>query len=244
MTKECHIMPFIKSRDQVGPSLGFMLTLRALALLALSGCATMKESDTARTGVEQLLISSAVDRSLDRVDLKPIGGAKVFLDTQYLDCVDKNYIIVAMHQRLMTNGCTMVGKAEDAQVVVEVASGGVGTDRNDLFIGMPEIPLPPPSPIAIPRLPLFSRTKAMGTAKLAVVAYDATSKQPVINNGYSIARADHKNLNVLGVGGMQTGSVPTELARATGEAESLADLPSSIARRASSSGAASGTTRR
>jgi hypothetical protein len=196
-----------------------------VAAAAFTGCATMKESDTARTGIEQLLISTAVDRSLNRVDLRPIAKAKVFLDTQYLDCVDKNYIIVAMHQRLMQNGCTLVGKAEDAQVVVEVASGGVGTDRNELFVGVPSIPLPPPSPISIPKLPVFDRTKAMGTAKLAIVAYDATTKQPVINSGYSIARADHRNTNVLGIGGLQTGSVHRELVAATGEAESLADLP-------------------
>ena len=191
----------------------------------------MKESDTARTGIEQLLISSAADRALDKVDLAPIANAKVFLETKYLDCVDKNYIIVAMHQRLMQQNCTLVEKAEEANVIVEVGSGGVGTDRHELFVGIPEIPLAPPSPIAIPKLALFTRTKAMGTAKLTVVAYDATTKHAVINSGFAIARSDHKNWNVMGAGGVQGGTLSTEIAQATGERDSMVTMPSSIAGR-------------
>src|SRR5689334_21214860 len=162
-------------------------SLACLVIALLSGCTTIKESDTARTGIEQLLISSAVDRSLDKVDLAPIAIAKVFVETKYLDCVDKNYIIVAVHQRLLQRNCTIVEKPEEAQVVLQVGSGGVGTDRHELFVGIPEIPLLPPSPIAIPKLALFTRTKAMGTAKLVVVAYDTATKRAVINSGATLA---------------------------------------------------------
>ncbi len=179
---------------------------------ATVGCATMKHSDTARTGVEQLLISSAADKALDKVDLRPIAQAKVFLETKYLDCVDKNYIIVSMRQRLMRSGCTLVEKVEDAQVVVEVASGGIGTDRNELFLGTSEIPLPPPSPVSIPRLALMERKRAIGTAKIAVLAYDAKTKAAVINNGFALARSDHRTTNLLGLGGINSGSVHQELA--------------------------------
>lgn len=75
-----------------------------------AGCASMKKSDTARTGVEQLLISTAVDRTLDKVSFAPMRGAKVFVEEKYLDCTDKNYIIVSLHQRLMRAGCTIVDK--------------------------------------------------------------------------------------------------------------------------------------
>jgi hypothetical protein len=200
----------------------------AVVGIVVCGCATMKESDTARTGIEQLLISSAADQALAKIDFQPIARAKVFLDPQYLDCVDKNYIVVALHQRLLNNGCTLVGKAEEADVVLEVASGGVGTDRNELFVGIPEIPLPPPSPIAVPKLAFYTRTRAMGTAKLAIVAYDAKSKAPLINTGYSLARADHKNWTVLGMGGIQGGSVPQEIATATGESDGI-QIPTAVA---------------
>jgi len=204
-------------------------------LVLLCGCATIKESDTARTGIEQLLISSAVDRALDKVNFQPIHGAKVYVEPKHLDCVDKEYVLVALHHRLLAETCTLCDKPEDADVQMEISSGGVGTDRQDLFIGIPEIPLAPPSPIAIPKLSLFNRSKSMGTAKLLVVAFDSKSKQPVINSGYALARSDFKNLTILAGGGVQSGSVEKELVAATGERSSTIGLPQSIAARGSAS---------
>jgi hypothetical protein len=195
----------------------------AILLLTLPGCATIKQSDTARTGIEQLLISSAADRALDKFDLRRIAGAKVFVDTQYLDCTDKNYVLVALHERLLADHCTLVGKQEDSDVVVEIGSGGVGTDRDDLFVGFPGMATPVPAPVMVPRIALFERSKAMGTAKIALVAYDTKSKLPVINAGYSLARADHNHWEVLGLGGQQSGSVQRELVAQTGQPSSLSD---------------------
>jgi hypothetical protein len=200
-------------------------------LVLITGCATIKESDTARTGIEQLLISSAADRALDKIDFQPVHGAKVYVEPKHLDCVDKEYIFVALHQRLLAQNCTLVDKPEDADVQMEICSGGVGTDRQDLFIGVPEIPLAPPSPIAIPKLTLFNRSKAIGTAKLLVVAYDTKSRLPVINSGYTLARTDFNNWTVLAAGGVQTGTVETELVAATGESSSTLSMPHSVASR-------------
>jgi hypothetical protein len=198
-----------------------MARLIAAIVLAggLTGCVTQKETHTPRTGVEQLLVSSAIDQSLERVDFTPLRSKKIFFETKYLDCVDKNYIIVAMHQRLLASNAKMVDKVDDAEIVVEIGSGGVGTDSQDMFVGIPEIPLAPPSPIAIPKLAFFTRNKMNGTAKLLVVAYDAKTKSPVINAGSAMARSDQKTWNVLGTGTVQTGSVPDEIAAATGETD-------------------------
>lgn len=189
------------------------------------GCASIRHSDTARTGVEQLLISSAVDGALNKVDLRPISGAKVFLDTQYLDSVDKNYILISLHQRLLANQCTLVSKAEESDVVLEVGSGGVGTDGSEFYLGFPGVSLPAPAPVMIPKIALFQRNRSIGTAKLSLVAYDTRSKRPVINNGYALARADHRNWQVLGLGGQQSGSVHRELVAQTGEPNSLIESP-------------------
>ncbi len=189
-------------------------------LIGLSGCATIKQSDTSRTGVEQLLISSAVDRSLNKVDFRPIARAKVYIEPKYLDCVDKNYILLSLHQHLLAHDCTLVDKPEDSDVTVEIGSGAVGTDRKDVFLGVPEISLPG-SQIALPRLAMFTKTRSNGTAKLALVAFDSKSRKPVINQGTSLARSDHNNWSLLGAGPVVTGSVPNEILAATGESESV-----------------------
>jgi hypothetical protein len=202
-----------------------------LMSLILMGCATQKESHTARTGIEQLLVSSAIDQSLDKVQLEPLKGKQVFVETKYLDCVDKNYIIVSLHHRLLTQNVVLVDKPDNADVILEVGSGAVGTDGQELFVGIPEIPLPPPSPIAIPKLALITRTKMNGTAKLLVVAYDARTKAPLLMPGTSLARSDQNNWNIMGAGPMLSGSVPTEIANATGEVDLTVGNAVHLARR-------------
>lgn len=196
-----------------------LLWLLAIAIAAGNGCASIKESDTARTGLEQLLISSAVDRSLARVDFKPIAGAKVFLKPDLLDCVDKNYILLTIKAKLLRNDNTLVDKPEDADVILEVASGGVGTDRTDLFVGTPEMNLGLMG--GLPKTTVYERKKAMGTAKLVIVATDTKSKQPVINNGFSLARSDHQHWSMLGVGPVTSGQVVREIETSTGQSETL-----------------------
>ena len=215
----------------------FRLSMAAGLLAALAGCVTTKESDTARTGVEQMLISSAVDRALDKIDFATVRGAKIYVEEKYLDCVDKNYVFIALHERLLVNGCTLMDKADDADVVMQIGSGAVGTDRQDFFIGLSQIPLAPPSPISIPQFSLFSREKANGTAKLVIIAYDAKSKRAVMNSGISLARSDFKSWKIIGSGSVESGSVPHDVLVATGQRDDILDVvpkgvvPSNIAGR-------------
>lgn len=187
--------------------------------VAACGCATVKQSDTARTGIEQLLISSAVDESLDKIDFAPIAGATVHLKTDYLDCVDKNYVIVGLHSRLLAQGCSIADKPEDAEVLLTVASGGVGTDRTDMAVGTPEIPLGLMG--SVPKLTVFERKRAMGTAKLRVLATDAQSREVVLDQGYTLARSDHQFWSAMGAGPVMSGSVANQLALHTGKSDSV-----------------------
>ena len=188
------------------------------------GCASMKESDTARTGLEQLLISNAIDQSLAKVDFRPIAGAKVFLKADLLDCVDKNYVMLSTRSKLLANHCTLMDKADDADIVMEIASGGVGTDRTEMVVGTPEIPLGLMG--SVPKVNFYERKKAMGTAKLAIIATDTKSKQPVINSGFALARSDHQHWSVMGSGPVLSGSVANQLKEHTGTNESIMTLPS------------------
>jgi hypothetical protein len=185
----------------------------------MMGCSTIKQSDTSRTGLEQLLISNAVDQSLDKVDFRPIAGAKVNLKSELLDCVDKNYIILVTKSRLLANKCILVDKPEDADVQVEIASGGVGTDRTELVVGTPEVPLGLMG--SIPKIHFYERNKAMGTAKLVVVATDIKTKQPLINSGFALARSDHQHWTMLGAGPVLSGSVAEQIRSSTGSADEL-----------------------
>ena len=181
------------------------------SLLVLSGCTTTRTSDTARTGVEQLLISNAVDQALDKVDFSPLVGRSVFLETKYLDCTDKNYLVAALRHEVMMNGAKVVEKIEDAEQIVEIRSGSVGTDRSDSFFGSPSLAVPGPLPISLPEVRVVSRQAQYGTAKLGLVMYDAKTKQALGNGGTALARSDETKWLFMGMPVHNSGSVRKEI---------------------------------
>lgn len=190
------------------------LHISACALIAVSaGCTSAKSSNTARTGKEQLLISNAVDQSLDTVDFRPFAHRKVFVDEKYIDCVDKNYVVGSIRHRVLRQGGTLVSKREDADVVIETRSGAVGTDTSESFVGIPEITLP--GMLTLPEIRLLTKSSQQGTAKIGLVAYDAKTSQVLGDGGLSVARSDDNNWYVFGVGPYQNGSVRQELQRAS-----------------------------
>lgn len=74
-------------------------------LTVLAGCTSTKQSNTARTATEQLLISNAVDQSLNKVDFSSLSGSAVFVEEKHLDCVDKGYILGSIRHRLLRQKC-------------------------------------------------------------------------------------------------------------------------------------------
>jgi hypothetical protein len=187
----------------------------ALVCALLPACTSERTSNTARTGTEQLLISNSVDQALNRIDFQPFGGQHVYLEEKYLDCTDKGYVLASLRERLMHAGADLSAKAEEADVVLEIRSGGIGTDSADSFLGLPAVAVPGPMPITTPEVRLISRSTQMGTAKIGLVAYDAKTKEILGQGGTSLARSDDNNWYVMGIGPYKNGSLKTEVSTAT-----------------------------
>jgi hypothetical protein len=205
---------------------GGVATLFVAAMV--SGCTSTKTTNTARTAREQLLLSNAVDTSLGKVDLSSFAGQKVFIEEKYLDCVDKGYLIGSIRHRAMVSGATLVTKAEEADIVLELRAGALGTDSADAFLGTPEIALP--GMLTVPEVRLVSRMRQSATAKIGLVAYDAKTNQLLGMGGVSSSMSDDNNWFVMGVGPYQSGTVKKELERTTIAAPGqYHTLPSTVA---------------
>ena len=185
--------------------------LLAIGILVLASCTTTRTSNTARTGVEQLLVSNAVDQALDKIPLPPVTGKKVYLEEKYLDCVDKGYLIGSIREKLLQSGAMLVGQQGDSEITMEIRSGGVGTDNVDSFVGSPSVALPGPIPLQLPEVRLYERFSQYGTAKIALVAYQTSSGQMLFDSGKQLARGNDSRWSVLGVGPFQSGSVRNEI---------------------------------
>lgn len=193
------------------------------------GCSSMKRSDTARTGREQLLISNAVDQSLSKCDFAAFQGAKVFVEEKYLESIDKAYIIGSIRHRLMINGAQIAPKAEDADVVIEMRSGGIGTDNADSYVGIPEIVLP--GMLTLPEVRLWQKTRQSALAKIGIVAYDTKNHEMLGAGGVTASLSNDTNMFFMGMGPYQYGTTKKELDQTTRRYENQPNqvLPSIVA---------------
>jgi Family of unknown function (DUF6655) len=185
-----------------------------IGVLAMAaGCGTTKWSDSPRTATEQLLISDAVDRAISEIDFTALADQSVFLDTRFIvTTVDQNYVTSTLRQHMLASGCIIKDKAEDADYVVEVRSGSLGTNRNDLLLGVPATNLPtvgllPAGSAAIPEIALAKTTNQHAVCKIAVFAYDRMSGQPVWQSGNRKVASKAKDSWLLGTGPFQRGSI-------------------------------------
>ncbi len=187
-------------------------SLLALIVLApVVGCGTVKTTGTARTGTEQLLLTNAWDSALQKVDFRPLTGVPVYLDTTNVSAVDQGWVTSSLRQSMLMQGVLLRAKPEQAQWIVEARVGAYGTDEDNLLIGVPQTTVPmtitglPAG--TIPKIQLAERNKQQGVAKLALFAYDRGSGQLVWNSGTQLATSSSKDVYVLGVGPVHSGSI-------------------------------------
>jgi hypothetical protein len=187
--------------------------LISLCIAGICGCAQMKTSTTARTGAEQLLISNSVDQALNKVDWTPFRGKSIFVEEKYIDCVDKAYVIGSVRHRVATAGGKLAAAADKSDIVLEVRSGGVGTDISDAFVGVPAVTVP--GFVTLPDIRFVTHQLETGTAKIGLIAYDAKTRKVLGDGGTSLAKSDNSNWYVFGTGPYQTGTIPKEVTRST-----------------------------
>ena len=185
---------------------GSLILAGAFALL-FTGCASTKTSNTARTGNEQILISSAIDRAMSNVRFNEFANYSVFIDEKYLDgTVDKGYLMGTLRHKVLQGGGRIAADAAAADIVLEPRSGGVGTDSEESFIGIPALGMPG-LPIELPEIKIAQRTSQIGTAKIGLVCYDAKTGAALGRGGDATALTHAKDTYVLGIGPFRSGSV-------------------------------------
>lgn len=150
------------------------------ALLALAGCTGVRSTEPNQTATEQLLITTAIDHAVTKLDPAIPSGSKVFVDPQYFDVGTDSgpypkYAIGAVRDELLKDEAHLVDDRKSADIVVEPRSGAQSIDRDSLLIGIPKfsVPIPLAGGFDFPEIALFKRDRQTGIAKLAVTVYDA-----------------------------------------------------------------------
>lgn len=145
-----------------------------LALLALGACTSVRETSPQRSATEQLLISTAVDRAIAKVDLELPAGTKVFVDAGQLEGSDGKYAAGEMKDRLLRNGASLVNDKGKADALVEVRAGALSIDDRQTLVGIGSFDVPVPlagQAAKIPEIALYRDRVRQGVAKIAAFGY-------------------------------------------------------------------------
>jgi hypothetical protein len=192
-----------------------------LLIVLLSGCGTTRTTDSPRAATEMLLISQAADNAVAQIDFTPLAGKAVFLDASGVPekDVDKGYLVSLVRQQLAAAGVLVFDDKARAEYVVDLRSGGLGTDRHSMLVGTPAVQLPGvvpglPTNLSVPELALMKKNDQRGVAKVAVFAYSRVTGRAVWQSGTAEAISQAKDTWVFGAGPFSRGSIRkrTELA--------------------------------
>src|SRR5687768_8466787 len=111
------------------------------------GCATIRVTDPPRTATEQFLLSVAATEAIEQLSATALRDRRVFVDSTYLTGLtlptgEYAFLLGELRARLLANGVRVVAAREQAEIVLEVRSGGLGIDRTEFLIGIPALYLP------------------------------------------------------------------------------------------------------
>jgi len=139
------------------------------AALAAGGCA-MTPTATARSTLEQRLLSRSLERALARIDVSMFRGKRVFMDLAALT-PDQGYARTFVAAELRQRGVLIVGDATEAEVRIQVIAPGLGVDQGETLIGLPATAVPLLG-LAVPEIALFKWVRHRGTTEIKLYAYD------------------------------------------------------------------------
>lgn len=176
-----------------------------MVLAALGACTTTRLTEPSQTATEQLLISTAIDNAVAKLEPSLPADTKVYVDTTYLDTTPADgllfpkYEIGAIRDQLLRNGARLVADKKDADVVVELRTGGQSIDHNTFLVGIPSFPIPIPftSNASFPEIALYKRDRQTGVAKLAATEYRESTGQLAGSSGPQYGASDHTLFSLL-----------------------------------------------
>ncbi len=140
----------------------------------LEACSTTHYvTQSKRSLVEQLLLTKAVDKAIDKLDTHlNLTEKKVYIDTASLAPDEEGYLKKAIALWCVEKGAIVVDKKEEADYVVAALVKSLGTDQiKSILIGLPPLPIPFTN-TTTPQINLLVADRQKGYTEMEVVFYD------------------------------------------------------------------------
>lgn len=191
-------------------------------ILAWAGCANVRVTNPPRTATEQFLLSHAAAEAVAGLSFDPLFGRKVFVDSSHFAAGEQEFVLGELRAALLIAGVQLVLDPNDAQVILEVRSGGVGIDRYENLTGIPPLAAPAgtgaaaggpegaaASTLITPELAITKNIKQISFASIAYVAYWRQTGEVITSQGPSTGKAFREDWWFLGMGPKSVGDIIT-----------------------------------
>ena len=191
------------------------LLLLAAATVVMGGCTTVRTTDPPKTATEQFLTSVAAANAVRELTAEPLRGRAVFIDETYFP-KDQQFALGEIRAHLLLAGIRLTNQRDQAEIIVEPRTGGIGIDRYEFLLGIPSLPLGavtasaglPAGTITTPELALIKNTRQWGTAGIAYVAYWRESGEILTSSGPEIGRSFREDWWFFGWGPNSISNIP------------------------------------
>jgi hypothetical protein len=194
-------------------------TLLLCVLICCANCATIRVTDPPRTATEQYLLTQATVHAIEKLSAEALRDRKIYLDSTYLTAAtqpsqEHSFLIGELRARLLASGVRLAQYREEAQVIVEVRSEAVGTDRYETLFGIPSIYFfgntigDTSVPISTPELAVYKHTRQAGYASVAFVAYWRDTGELIAASGPFVGKTHREDFWFFGFGPRTVGTIP------------------------------------
>ncbi len=203
-----------------------------LLLLLCGGCTTVRVTDPPRTATEQFLISGSISEAVNALSMDGLRDQLVYLETAYLtgdpppssgvrnQIIDRTrpnqdftFLLAELRARMLREGVRLTETRDEATVVVEARTGGVGIDRYEFLLGFPSVWVTGSVgtgevPVLTPELALLKSTRQLAYSSVAFVAYRTKGGELVSQSGPFVGKRMRADYWILGTGPNTVGDIP------------------------------------
>lgn len=175
-------------------------TLSAVVLLA-GGCkSTVRITDSAESGTQQLLMNSSADAVICSFDFSPLADRLCYLDTSGLGKANTGYLPYRIREQMGIHGVRLADSQDAAEVIVEAGLAAYGTDSRKDTLGVTDVD-------RLPDLYLCVDDVQYGVAKLSLFAREKKTGAVIWHSGTMRADSYQDIRKVLGTGPHYSGTI-------------------------------------
>ena len=158
-----------------------LLPVLSLALLA-TACASVTETNPARTATDMLLVNRAAERAVEGLMLPIPQGARVYVDETYFQAENARFALSAIRAALSEAGYALVRERGESDAVFEVRAAALSLEQMRRVFGIPDMRVPindALNVVSIPEVSIYSNRDRMGVAEFSGFIYDTRTGMPL-----------------------------------------------------------------